>query len=59
MSTSQQTSSVPVFTGANWAQWWPSMIAYIEATGCSLVLDFPAPMLDPKADKEDHDFYIA
>ena len=59
MSTPQQTSSVPVFTGANWAQWWPSMIAYIEATGCGWVLDFPAPMLDRKADKEDHDFYIA
>ena len=59
MSTSQQTSSVPIFTGANWAQWWPSMIAYIEATGCGWVLDFPAPTLDPKADKEDRHFYIA
>ena len=58
MSTSQQTSSVPVFTSANWAQWWPSMIAYIEAIGCGWVLDFPAPTLDPKADKEDHNFYI-
>ena len=47
MSTPQQTSSVPVFTGANWA------------TGCSWVLDFPVPMLDPKANKEDCDFYIA
>ena len=34
------------------------MIAYTEATGCSWVLDFPAPMLDPKADKEDCNFYI-
>ena len=59
MSTPQQTSSVPVFTSANWAQWWPSMITYIEATGCGWVLDFPAPTLDPKADKEDCDFYIA
>ena len=59
MSIPQQTSSVPVFTGANWAQWWPSMIAYIEATGCGWALDFPAPMLDPKADKKNRDFYIA
>ena len=34
------------------------MIAYIEATGCGWVLDFPAPTLDPKADKEDGNFYI-
>ena len=59
MSTSQQTSSVPVFTSTNWAQWWPSMITYIEATGYGWVLDFSAPTLDPKADKEDCDFYIA
>ena len=58
MSTSQQTSSVPIFIGTNWAQWWPSMIAYIEATGCGWVLDFSASMLDPKADKEDCNFYI-
>ena len=59
MSTSQQTSSVPIFIGTNWAQWWPSMITYIEATGCGWVLDFSASTLDPKANKEDRSFYIA
>ena len=57
----QSTVSIPIFTGANWSQpeWWPTMIAYIEASECGWVLDFPAPTLDPKADKEDCDFYIA
>ena len=35
------------------------MIAYIEASGYGWALDFPAPTLDPKADKEDCDFYTA
>ena len=34
------------------------MIAYMKATGCGCVLDFTAPTLDPKAEKEDHNFYI-
>ena len=35
------------------------MTAYIEASGCNWVLDFPAPMLDPKADNDERNFYIS
>ena len=48
----------PLFTSTNWTQWWPGMPTYIEASGCSWAMDFSAPMLDPKADKEERDFYI-
>ena len=34
------------------------MTAYIKASGCGRALDFSAPLLDPKADKEEHKFYI-
>ena len=35
------------------------MTAYIEASRCSWAMDFPAPTLDPKADNDEHSFYIA
>ena len=34
------------------------MAAYIEASGCNWAMDFPMQMLDPKANKEECDFYI-
>ena len=55
----QSDVSIPIFTGTNWVQWWPSMTAYIEASGCNWVVNFPSPMLDPKADNNKHNFYIS
>ena len=51
-------NTIPVFTGTNWSQWWLTITAYIKASGCSWAMDFPAQTLDPKANKEEHDFYI-
>ena len=59
MSSSQPNISIPMFTSANWSQWWPTMTAYIEVSGCGWAMDFPAPMLDPKADNNERNFYIA
>ena len=35
------------------------MTAYIEATGCNWVLDFPAPKLDTSADANKQNIYIS
>ena len=59
MSSSTTTFSIPLFTGANWQQWWPSMLAYMQATGCTWVIDFTQPAtITAMSTKDNQDFYI-
>ena len=58
-STSKTTQTVPTFNGANFAAWWPSMSAYLQATGSMWITSFPAPTLAENYTKDDRDFFIA
>ena len=58
MSSLQSNVFIPMFTGTNWSQWWPTMTTYIKASGYGWAMDFPAPMLDPKANNNECNFYI-
>ena len=59
-STSKTASStIPVFTSANYAAWWPSMTAYLQSTGCMWITKFEEPILVEKISKDDCNFFIA
>ena len=53
------SASIPVFTGANYAAWWPSMTAYLQSTGCMWIAKFTEPVLGESSTKDDHNFFIA
>lgn len=53
------TSSIPIFTGMNYAAWWPSMTAYMQLTGYMWINKFETPTLEDKMSKDDHVFFIA
>ena len=62
MSSSNSKSvstSIPVFTGANYAAWWPSMMAYLQSTSCMWIAKFKEPVLEDSSTKDDCDFFIA
>ena len=62
MSSSNSKSvsaTIPVFTGANYAAWWPSMTAYLQSTGCMWIAKFTEPVLGESSTKDDRDFFIA
>ena len=53
------SASIPVFTGTNYATWWPSMTAYLQSTGCMWIAKFTEPVLGESSTKDDRDFFIA
>ena len=53
------STSIPVFTSANYAAWWPSMMAYLQSTSCMWIAKFTEPVLGGSSTKDDRDFFIA
>ena len=53
------SASIPVFTGTNYAAWWPSMTAYLQSTSCMWIAKFKEPILEDTSTKDNRDFLIA